>query len=269
MLIGGFIYILFRKENLLMFNWFNLLGVENLINFFRNKVLFNKLIPNWVKFSLPDGIWLYSLTSLMIIIWERDSSISKYFWFLIIPILGLSAEFGQSINIVPGTYDKNDLIFCLFATITPFLLIKKENTMKTTRKKHIISIVGMLCFLIMLIGSTEDSEIEKDISSETVSYRLSATQLYSEYDANEVAADQKYKGKVIVVSGIIDDIGKDILDDIYVTLKGAEYFGSIQCFFSDAHVSKAAQLQKGQKLSVKGRCDGKMMNVLLRGCIVQ
>ena len=126
MLIGGFTYVLFREKNLLMFSWFNSLGIENLIDFFRNKILFNNLIPNWVKFSLPDGIWIYSLTSLMLIIWNRDMNKSKYIWLLIGPLLGLSAEFGQLIDIIPGTYDNTDLVFCLFASITPFFIFNQN-----------------------------------------------------------------------------------------------------------------------------------------------
>ena len=121
MLIGGFIYILFREDNLLMFNWFNSLGMKNLIDFFQEHTLLKNLIPNWIKFSLPDGIWIYSLTSLMLIIWYKDSSKTKYIWLLIGPILGISAELGQLINIVPGTFDNTDLIFCLIASITPFI----------------------------------------------------------------------------------------------------------------------------------------------------
>ena len=121
MLIGGFIYILFREDNLLMFNWFNSLGMKNLIDFFQEYTLSKNLIPNWIKFSLPDGIWIYSLTSLMLIIWYKDSNKTKYIWLLIGPILGISAELGQLINIVPGTFDNTDLIFCLIGSITPFI----------------------------------------------------------------------------------------------------------------------------------------------------
>ena len=59
------------------------------------------------------------------------------------------------------------------------------------------------------------------------------------------------------------------MDKIYVTLKGDEYFGDIQCFFAESHVGEASQLSKGQTITVKGRCDGQSMNVLLQGCIIE
>jgi hypothetical protein len=59
------------------------------------------------------------------------------------------------------------------------------------------------------------------------------------------------------------------MDKIYVTLKGNQYFGDIQCFFAESHLGTASRLSKGQKISVKGMCDGKLMNVMLKGCIVE
>jgi len=126
MLIGGLIYILFREQNLLMFNWFSTLGLDSLISYLRNRVLFANIIPIWFKYSVPDGIWIYSLTSLMLIIWYEDFNKSKYFWVLIGPLLGLSVEFGQLINIIPGTYDNTDIIFCILASIIPFYIINQN-----------------------------------------------------------------------------------------------------------------------------------------------
>jgi hypothetical protein len=59
------------------------------------------------------------------------------------------------------------------------------------------------------------------------------------------------------------------MDTIYVTLKTNDLIGSVQCFFSDKYAGEAAQLRKGQKITVKGRCDGKFMNVLVKGCVLQ
>jgi uncharacterized protein (DUF1330 family) len=116
--------------------------------------------------------------------------------------------------------------------------------------------------------NTIATEIKKEVANEPAQPELTVTapQLYKDYEANGVAADQKYKGKTIEVSGTIDNIDKDILDEIYVTLKGDEYFGSIQCYFSDEYTEQTAKLSKGQKLTVVGTCDGKLMNVLMKEC---
>lgn len=141
--------------------------------------------------------------------------------------------------------------------------------MKDNLFKHAMSLTVLVMFLIIAIGSTDDTAIEKDVSSQYVEEVITSQQLYNAYDANEVAADQKYKGKILLVSGEIEDIAKDITDTIYITLKGGEYIGSVQCFFSKSYENKAASLSKRQHVTIKGKCDGKMMNILLRGCELQ
>ena len=131
-IIGGFIYILFREENLLMFSWFMSIGLDNLINDFRDVVILQNQIPDWVTYSLPDGIWIYSLTSLMLIIWSRDLSKFKYLWLLIGPTIAITLEFGQLLNIFSGTFDSLDLLFYFCGSGLPFLIFN-QNKVRITQ----------------------------------------------------------------------------------------------------------------------------------------
>jgi len=97
---------------------------------------------------------------------------------------------------------------------------------------------------------------------------INAGVLFQAYSDNEVKADQNYKGKNFHVVGYIDDIGKDILDDIYVTLKSDELIFGVQCYIRDEDV--VASLKKGMKVTVWGTCNGKLGNVFMKNCeIVQ
>jgi hypothetical protein len=93
---------------------------------------------------------------------------------------------------------------------------------------------------------------------------ISAAQLIQAYTDNEVSADNNLKGEKFYVEGIIDNIGKDILGSIYVTLKSGDIIRSVQCYIDDQE--KVAELRKGQKITVFGKCDGMMMNVLMKNC---
>jgi len=99
--------------------------------------------------------------------------------------------------------------------------------------------------------------------------RLSADDLYSNYKDNEVSADGRYKGKVVVVTGVIRDIGKDILDSPYVVIGGEGFLDGVQCMFARTEGSPVAHVSKGQRVAVRGRVAGKMGNVLLRECQFQ
>ena len=129
MIIGGFIYIIFREKNLIMFSWFDYFGAYDIIDYLRlNFIGYN--IPNWLLFNYPDGVWIYSFVSLMIVVWDKTKSNIRFLWFGIAPILGIFAEMGQYFRIVPGTYDRLDLIFCLIGSLLPFILIKYNRVIK-------------------------------------------------------------------------------------------------------------------------------------------
>lgn len=95
--------------------------------------------------------------------------------------------------------------------------------------------------------------------------------LLSEYKDNEVRADANFKGKYIRVTGKVDDIKKDILDSAYVTIGTGKQFEipQVQCMLDKESVAKAAQLSKGASLTVVGRVEGLMVNVLIRDCSIQ
>lgn len=95
---------------------------------------------------------------------------------------------------------------------------------------------------------------------------ITAKQLTAAYADNEVSADNNYKDKTFYVSGTITDIKKDILDNIYVTLEGNEMFRQVQCYFEDKET--AGKLQKGMKATFQGKCDGLMINVLMKDCVL-
>jgi hypothetical protein len=94
--------------------------------------------------------------------------------------------------------------------------------------------------------------------------------IQKEYEANEVAADLKFKGKRLLFTGTVQEISKDFLDDIYVSLVGTDEFSSPWAYFGDADKEAIAQLRKGQKIAFTGAVDGFVMgSVMIRGCRLQ
>ena len=78
-------------------------------------------------------------------------------------------------------------------------------------------------------------------------FKISAATLIAAYEANEVAADEKFKGKLIEVTGVIDSIAKDILGDPYVTLGSGKDFeiAHVQAMFPASAAKQLAGLRKG------------------------
>lgn len=129
--LGGLIYLTYRTETLLMFGWFNKIGLSEMVSFLRsNEQIQNLTIPDWVKFSLPNALWLFSFTYALLILWDFKINKQSAFWLFIVPTAGLSSEIGQSIGIISGTYDKVDLLLLLIATVLPFSQLKNLKTIK-------------------------------------------------------------------------------------------------------------------------------------------
>ena len=90
-------------------------------------------------------------------------------------------------------------------------------------------------------------------------FRLSAEQLYNEYNTNETSADKKYNNKVVEVSGIVKDVQTTPHATNILLNTGAEP-GGVSCSFQKAEKSKATV---GEHITVKGRCTGFLMDVSL------
>jgi hypothetical protein len=98
---------------------------------------------------------------------------------------------------------------------------------------------------------------------------VSAARLARDYQDDPAAADEKYHGRTLRVTGIIEDVGQDAAQTWYVVLGAEEGAPRVQCFFDGADEDDAAAiagLRKGQGVTVHGRCEGKQDRVRLRDC---
>lgn len=84
--------------------------------------------------------------------------------------------------------------------------------------------------------------------------KVSAKKLHQDYEDNEAAADDVYKGKQLEVSGKIASIDKDAFDNTIVWLKGKDEFNRVMAKMSEAEAPKAKALKKGQSVTVS--CQG-------------
>lgn len=86
----------------------------------------NNFILIQIRNYFPDGLWAYSLTSSILIIWNRRI---KLIWIVLIACLFIAFEVFQSLQFIKGTYDIKDIFiylsFGLFALITNWTLNNK------------------------------------------------------------------------------------------------------------------------------------------------
>jgi hypothetical protein len=94
-----------------------------------------------------------------------------------------------------------------------------------------------------------------------------AITLFTEYDENEVAADRKYKGKEVVLTGPIQSIERDAFRNIVVHLQTPNQFMSVLATLQDKYESEAARMKKGDIVSLDCIGAGRVMgSPVLKNC---
>lgn len=133
--------------------------------------------------------------------------------------------------------------------------------------------IFMLFFTIMIFSENDGSVStarSATIKSENIEYiEVTASKLISDYEDNKVAADQKYEGKWLKVTGTISSIDTDIGGDVYICLEDgsdAWSFTDVQCYFNDDSIDSVASLKNGNIVTVIGKCTGMSWNVGLSDC---
>lgn len=97
---------------------------------------------------------------------------------------------------------------------------------------------------------------------------VSAEQLRKDYKANEVSADERYRGHALLVTGAVRAVKKDILDDPYVELSTSNDFESVPAHF--AETGALGKLSRGDRITV--RCIGNNVVIgspQLKDCVLQ
>ncbi|WP_302476318.1 OB-fold protein [Pandoraea communis] len=97
--------------------------------------------------------------------------------------------------------------------------------------------------------------------------KVSLSKLAEDYEANEVAADIKYKGKLLEITGRVQSIDKDAFDGISIALATSNEFMPARASVDKSLEATAAQLTKGQTITVRCKGGGLLVgSPILRNC---
>ncbi|MCT9265070.1 OB-fold putative lipoprotein [Acinetobacter baumannii] len=130
--------------------------------------------------------------------------------------------------------------------------------------KKILMWIGIIFIVLVVIGMFAGNKNNSQNSASSTEsntpaeppIEVTASQLLNAYKNNEVAANQQFKDKTLLVSATVNSIEAGLTDEPYLTLKaGGEYeFNMPQAHLAKEEQNKAANLSKGQK--VKLLCTG-------------
>lgn len=108
--IGGALYLTLRSEGLQMFSWVEILRVDGVVDDARALAAPIKgIASDFLIYTLPDALWVYSLASAVLLIWQRTVGLEPVIWLGLVAALGVGGEVAQEMSWVPGTFDRWDL----------------------------------------------------------------------------------------------------------------------------------------------------------------
>jgi len=136
-------------------------------------------------------------------------------------------------------------------------------------KKTILILLGLGVMVGIGIAYYQFTKTYDDTSDLKTDYVLQADELLSEFLTNEEQALEKYKGKIIEVTGEISnvDVASATNSNIFLGVKGE--IDGISCNVEQN--AEVLSLQKGQKITIKGECSGylSLSGVILIRCIIK
>lgn len=127
LIMGGLIYLAFRPDTLVIFYWLKLIKLDsNIYNFREIFQPYGKVLPNWLLFSAPNGLWMLAFSGLMAFIWKDKSLTTGFYLSGLLWITSITSELMQYAKLISGVFDFNDIIFYTIGFFSFFLLLRLD-----------------------------------------------------------------------------------------------------------------------------------------------
>ena len=97
-------------------------------------------------------------------------------------------------------------------------------------------------------------------------YKLESKALFAEFESNEASANEKYLGKVVEVSGTIQEVNMDD-GNKKIILEGDGMMFGVICNLDELTNSHRTDFKAGENVTLKCKCTGILMDVVLDRCI--
>ncbi len=144
--------------------------------------------------------------------------------------------------------------------------------------KKLFLVAGLLVLSACSDNATttpQENVAETEVASEAAPVEevinVTADELLAAYKENELAGDKQFKGKTLLVTGVLDSIQSGIGDSPFLLLKaGDEFeFNMPQAHFNASETDSLVALKKGARIQIQCVSEGEMMGApMLKDCKV-
>jgi hypothetical protein len=125
-----------------------------------------------------------------------------------------------------------------------------------SRKALIWLIILLVAAGVGLYAWKQYTRTNKDLLNVTADVTVTADGLVKEYETNDSAANKKYLGKIIEITGNIKKIEKDEKGYYTIVLGDTSTMSSVRCAMDSVHVNADDKLITGLVTTLRGACTG-------------
>jgi hypothetical protein len=146
--IAASIYFLYRDNTIIFNQILSTFHVDNLLN--KKDLSPHFPLPKWAIYSLPGGIWVFVLTTLLNqhSIWVQKARLPLDY----LPITyGIILEFFQFFHITNGTFDFVDILFVLGFGVIALSINRNQQELTVkwqTKIPHWVLVSGFLVLIL-------------------------------------------------------------------------------------------------------------------------
>ena len=125
-----------------------------------------------------------------------------------------------------------------------------------TGKKITWIILLIIVLAAIVYGYKEYTRTNKQLINARADYIITADSLIKEYETNDSIATAIYNGRIIEVSGAVKSVEKDNSGFYTVILGSQEGLSAVRCSIDSGQAAKAAEINNGSSVIIRGVCTG-------------
>ncbi len=110
---------------------------------------------------------------------------------------------------------------------------------------------------------------EKSLTDVKADHSTDVTSFLQEYESDETASDAKYLGKIVEVKGKIDNVRTDENGQVKISFESDNPMATVLAEMDQAEKDKALKLTKGNEVTIRGKCTGKLSDIVCVNCVIK
>lgn len=146
-----------------------------------------------------------------------------------------------------------------------FLILNRLKMKKKISGKVLIPLLVIIIGGIAAMGYVFRTP-ENSVANQKAAFTVTSNELFGTFNENENNANEKFLGKIVEVSGEITEIERADKGQLMLILSSGELMGGVRCTFETNQDKVSGKVKKGEKHTIKGKCSGFLMEVVLDNC---